>query len=184
MSSPYAASIESQEASNTIHQNGPWIWVDNTSRDEVVGGFFGLAVAYDLVDDATIRSRHRPSRNVAARLYLSSPMVGPNDDITSTFLIRPEELQMLVQVARHVNPSNDTSAPFYTPPISMPVLYAGASPGLTGLDQVNISLASNLSGSGESNVILTVDGRYPIQSRSTFNKVLRVSSHPQFRCHR
>ncbi len=44
MSSPYAASIESQEASNTIHQNGPWIWVDNTSRDEVVGGFFGLAV--------------------------------------------------------------------------------------------------------------------------------------------
>ncbi len=124
------------------------------------------------------------SRNVAARLYLSSPMVGPNDDITSTFLIRPEELQMLVQVARHVNPSNDTSAPFYTPPISMPVLYAGASPGLTGLDQVNISLASNLSGSGESNVILTVDGRYPIQSRSTFNKVLRVSSHPQFRCHR
>jgi hypothetical protein len=28
--SPYAAGIESEEAANTIHQNPPWIWVDNT----------------------------------------------------------------------------------------------------------------------------------------------------------
>src|ERR1700720_4761650 len=54
--SPYAASIASQEASNTIHQNPPWIWVDNTSRDEVVGAFFGLGAAFDLVNDATVQS--------------------------------------------------------------------------------------------------------------------------------
>ena len=39
-SSPYAVSISSQESSNTIHQASPWIWVDNTSRDQLVGAFF------------------------------------------------------------------------------------------------------------------------------------------------
>src|ERR1035441_8847203 len=40
--SQYAAGIESEEAANTIHPNGQWVWVDNTSRDQVVGAFFGL----------------------------------------------------------------------------------------------------------------------------------------------
>ena len=55
--SPYAAGIESEEAANTIHQSPPYIWVDNTSRDQVVGVFFGLGAAYDLVDDAGVKSR-------------------------------------------------------------------------------------------------------------------------------
>jgi uncharacterized protein (TIGR03437 family) len=120
-SSPYAASIESQEASNTIHTQGPWIWVDNTSRDEIVGAFFGLAAAYDLVDDDTIKSS---INNLVTLLlgYISRHLWSPNDDISSTFLLRPEELQMLVQVAHHVNPSNDTGAPFYTPPVEVAVL--------------------------------------------------------------
>src|SRR6267154_1517642 len=45
--SPYAASIQNEEAHNTIHQAPPWIWVDNTSRDQVVGVFFGLGAAFD-----------------------------------------------------------------------------------------------------------------------------------------
>ncbi|HXA53206.1 MAG TPA: hypothetical protein VNV86_22970, partial [Candidatus Acidoferrum sp.] len=48
---PFAAGIANEEASNGIHQNPPWIWVDNTSRDQVVGAFFGLGVAFDMVDD-------------------------------------------------------------------------------------------------------------------------------------
>src|SRR5215471_20547 len=55
-SSPYAAGIANEEAGNTIHQNPPWIWVDNTSRDEVVGAFFGLGAAFDLVNDASVKS--------------------------------------------------------------------------------------------------------------------------------
>jgi uncharacterized protein (TIGR03437 family) len=43
--------------------------------------------------------------------------------------------------------------------ISVPVLYAGPAPGFTGLDQVNAGLVLNLRGSGESNVVLTVDGQ-------------------------
>src|SRR4051794_12681247 len=40
-SSPYAAGIAREEAANTVVQNPPWIWVDNTSRDQIVSAFFG-----------------------------------------------------------------------------------------------------------------------------------------------
>jgi uncharacterized protein (TIGR03437 family) len=43
--------------------------------------------------------------------------------------------------------------------IGVPVLYAGPAPGFTGLDQVNAGLVLSLRGSGESNVVLTVDGQ-------------------------
>jgi uncharacterized protein (TIGR03437 family) len=42
--------------------------------------------------------------------------------------------------------------------IGVPVSYAGPAPGYTGLDQVNAALVLSLRGSGESNVVLTVDG--------------------------
>src|SRR5580704_7142655 len=84
-SSPYAGGIASEEAANTIHQAPPWIWVDNTSRDEVVGAFFGLAAAYDMVDDATVRSG---VSSLATRLlgFIAGHQWSPNDDISNTFL--------------------------------------------------------------------------------------------------
>jgi uncharacterized protein (TIGR03437 family) len=113
--SPYAAGIANEEANNTVHQNPPWIWLDNTSRDEVVGAFFGLGSAYDLVDDATVRAGIGA---LAARLmgFISDHQWSPNDDISNTFLLRPEELQMLLQVTRHVNSSDTVSGPFFVPP--------------------------------------------------------------------
>ena len=109
--SPYAAGIESEEAANMIHQNPPWIWVDNTSRDQVVGAFFGLGAAYDVVDDATVKS---DIADLTTRLigFIADHQWSPNDDISNTFVVRPEELQMLVQVARHVNPSISIGSPF------------------------------------------------------------------------
>lgn len=120
-SSPYAAGIASEEASNTIHQAPPWFWVDNTSRDQIVGAFFGLAVAYDLVNDDTVKSS---ISNLTTLLlgYISRHQWSPNDDLSSTFLLRPEELQMLVQVARHINPSDGISGPFLVPPVDVGVL--------------------------------------------------------------
>lgn len=119
--SPYAAGIQNEEAGNTIHQNPPWIWVDNTSRDEVVGAFFGLGAAYDLVDDATVKSG---IGDLATRLigFVAHHQWSPNDDISNTFLLRPEELEMLLQVARHVNPANTISGPFLAPPVNVGVL--------------------------------------------------------------
>jgi uncharacterized protein (TIGR03437 family) len=119
--SPYAAGISNEEAANTIHQNPPWIWVDNTSRDQVVGAFFGLGAAFDLVDDAGVKSG---VSDLATRLlgFIAHHQWSPNDDISNTFLLRAEELQMLLQVARHVNPSNGISGPLIVPPVDSGVL--------------------------------------------------------------
>jgi uncharacterized protein (TIGR03437 family) len=43
--------------------------------------------------------------------------------------------------------------------VSVPVLYAGPAPDFIGLDQVNTGLPLTLRGSGEVNVVLTVDGQ-------------------------
>ena len=58
VNSPYAAGIRNEEAANGVYTNSSagFIWVGNTSRDEYSGALFGLAVAYDMVTDATIRS--------------------------------------------------------------------------------------------------------------------------------
>jgi len=119
--SPYAAGIEGEEAHNTIHQAPPWIWVDNTSRDEVVGVFFGLGAAYDLVSDQTVRSG---IGDLATRLlgFIAHHQWSPNDDISNTFLLRPEQLQMLLQVARHVNPANTVTGPLIVPSVDVGVL--------------------------------------------------------------
>jgi uncharacterized protein (TIGR03437 family) len=119
--SPFAAGIESEESSNTIHQNPPWIWVDNTSRDQVVGAFFGLGVAYDLVNDPTVKSG---ISDLATRLlgFVANHVWSPNDDISNTFLVRPEELQMLLQVTQHVNAANTISGPLAEPPVNVGVL--------------------------------------------------------------
>jgi uncharacterized protein (TIGR03437 family) len=119
--SPFSAGIQSEEAQNTIHQNPPWIWVDNTSRDQVVGAFFGLGAAFDAVDDATVRS---DIGNLATRLigFISRHQWSPNDDISNTFELRPDELQMLLQVARHVDPSDTIGGPFLVLPVNVGIL--------------------------------------------------------------
>jgi uncharacterized protein (TIGR03437 family) len=120
--SPYAAGIVNEEAGNGIHQNPPWIWVDNTSRDQVVGAFFGLGAAFDLVDDPAVKTG---ASDLLTRLigFVSHHQWSPNDDITGTFELRPEELQMLLQVARHVNPSNTVSGPFIVLPVGTGVQF-------------------------------------------------------------
>ena len=77
-SSPYALGIATEEAHNTVHQNPPWIWLDNTSRDEIVGAFFGLGAAYDLVDDPAVKSG---IADLATRLigFIQPHYWSPND---------------------------------------------------------------------------------------------------------
>lgn len=118
--SPYAAGIAGEESANTIHQNGSSIWVDNTSRDQVVGAYFGLAAAYDLVNDAGVQSG---VSDLVTRMtaFIANHTWTPNGDISNTFLVRPEALQMIVQVARHVNPANQVSPPLFTPPVGIAV---------------------------------------------------------------
>jgi uncharacterized protein (TIGR03437 family) len=41
--------------------------------------------------------------------------------------------------------------------ISLPALYAGPQPNFLGLDQINVQLTPELSGSGVSNIVIKVD---------------------------
>lgn len=114
--SPFAAGISSEESTHKINQNPPWIWVGDTSRDQVVGAFFGLGAAYDLVEDDGVK---KAAGELATRLtgFISRHQWSPNDDLANTFLLRPEELQMLLQVTRHVDPANTVSGPILVLPV-------------------------------------------------------------------
>lgn len=108
LNSPYSAGIQSEEATNGIYTNSSagYFWVGNTSRDQYMGVAFGLGVAYDMVNDAGVRST---ISQLAARLvgFLTGNawnIVMPNGTISTTFLIRPDEILTLLQVGRHVNP--------------------------------------------------------------------------------
>ncbi|HJT87872.1 MAG TPA: hypothetical protein VJ732_08445 [Bryobacteraceae bacterium] len=106
--SPYAAGIQSEEAANGIYHSAPGnFWVGNTSRDQYSGVIFGLGVAYDLIDDAALRSSIAA---VVTRLvrFLEDhwwSVVLPDGTETTTFLYRPEQQLAFLQLARHVNPS-------------------------------------------------------------------------------
>jgi uncharacterized protein (TIGR03437 family) len=106
-SSPYAASIASQESSNGIYTNSSagYMWVGNTSRDQYIGAVFGLGVAYDMVDDATVQASISALVTRLVRFLTGNnwSVVMPNGSTSTTFLIRPDELLSLLQVGRHVN---------------------------------------------------------------------------------
>jgi uncharacterized protein (TIGR03437 family) len=109
LNSPYAAGIQSEESANGIYTNSSagYFWVGNTSRDQYMGVIFGLGVAYDMVNDAGVQSS---ISQLAARLvgFLSGnawSVVMPNGSVSTTFLIRPDEILTLLQVGRHVNSS-------------------------------------------------------------------------------
>jgi uncharacterized protein (TIGR03437 family) len=131
LNSPYAASIQSQEASNGIYTNSSagYFWVGNTSRDQYLGVAFGLAVAYDMVNDATVQS----SISQIAWLLIGFltghdwSVVMPDGSSSTTFLIRPDELLTLLQIGRHVNPGKfdtdyDLDRILLSPTILAPIL--------------------------------------------------------------
>ena len=107
LNSPYAAGIQSEEAANGIHTNNSagYFWVGNTSRDEYVGVIFGLGVAYDLVNDPSVRNS---ISQLATRLidFLQTKgwsVVMPDGSVSTTFLVRPDEILAFLQVGRHIN---------------------------------------------------------------------------------
>ena len=104
INSNYAAGITSEESANGIHESGDNYWIGNTSRDEYIGVFFGLSVAYDLLGSGT-----QPAiQTLATRLlnFLTAhgwSVVMPDGSASTTFLIRPDEQLGLLQIGRQVN---------------------------------------------------------------------------------
>ncbi len=107
--SPYAASISSQESANGIYTGtaygAPWIWVGNTSRDQYIGVFFGLYVTYDMVSDQTVRNwcSYEITRLLQNLLNNAWNIVLPDNTVSTTFLIRPDQQLSLLLIGKHVN---------------------------------------------------------------------------------
>ena len=101
--SPYAAGIASEESHNGIQQAAPYFWVGKTSRDEYVGTIFGLGIAYDMVDDAGVKSSISSLVTLLVRFLTGNNWAIGKPGSGDTFLVRPDELLALLQVGRHVN---------------------------------------------------------------------------------
>ncbi len=108
--SPYAASIASQESSNGIFTNSStgYQWVGNTSRDEYSGIFFGLGIAYDMVNDVGVQSSI--SSLVTTLLdFLRNhawTVVMPDGSVPTTFIGFADEQLSFMNVGLHVNPQH------------------------------------------------------------------------------
>ncbi len=112
--SPYAASIIGEESHNGIYLNAATgdNWVGNVSRDQYSGVFFGLAVAYDMVDDTGVQSA--VSTQITRMLdYLRSnnwTLVMPDNSISTTFIGRADQQISFVTVGANVNPAHYANA--------------------------------------------------------------------------
>jgi hypothetical protein len=113
--SPWAAGINSEEAHNGVHlgnfDNQPHYWIGNTSRDQYAGVYFGLAVAYDLVDDADTRAwvKWLVGRLTDHLLHDNWLVKIPNGGTSTTFIGRPDQQLSFLQVARRINPDRYNS---------------------------------------------------------------------------
>jgi hypothetical protein len=108
--SPYAADIIKEEERHGIYQarlNGrDFYWIGNTSRDQYSGAFFGLGVAYDLVEDAEVRATagRLVTRMLDFLLDHNWFVVMPDGDISTIFTGRPDQRLSFLSVGRRVNP--------------------------------------------------------------------------------
>jgi hypothetical protein len=107
MSSTFAAGITREESANGIHTSGLNFWIGNTSRDEYLGVFFGLSVAYGFVNDADVRTSVQALATRMLNLLVAHAwsVVMPDGTVSTTFVIRPEEQLALLQVGKQVSPS-------------------------------------------------------------------------------
>jgi hypothetical protein len=110
-SSPYAASIQQQEAGNGIYYNTlggqPYFWIGNTSRDQYSGVVFGLSVAYDMIDDPDVRGliQQDLTRILYYLLTHNWNVVMPDGKVSTTFVFRPDQQLSFLQAGRRVNPA-------------------------------------------------------------------------------
>jgi uncharacterized protein (TIGR03437 family) len=96
LESPFRAGIEREEASNGVFRNAALnaTWIGNTSRDQYLGVFFGLSVAYE----------HIPSLRPAIRPLATRMVEYLIADNWSPFLLRPDHLLAMLQIARQIHP--------------------------------------------------------------------------------
>lgn len=128
--SPYASGIENEEAHNGINANAAlgYMWFGRTSRDQYSGLMFGLAVAYDMVDDAAVRAHSAAllTRIVDFLRGNSWTVYMPDGSMSTSFIVRPDQILTFLQIARRVNPERfshayDSHAALLGAAVSVPI---------------------------------------------------------------
>jgi hypothetical protein len=135
--SPYASGLLSEESSHGAHTGiyglRGYYWIGNTSRDQYIGVFFGLAAAWDLIDDPAMGPTVADLVwRMLDYLQLNNWNVrDPGGALVTTFSGRPEQQLMMLAVGRHILPDRFASdytnfATFHfflvAPPISLDTL--------------------------------------------------------------
>jgi len=115
VNSEFAAGITQEEANNGVYpgiaSNTSYSWIGNTSRDQYIGVFFGLGVAYNNIADSKFRARVSAlgTRLLQFLLDHAWTVVMPDLRISTTFIGRPDQQLSLLQIGRRLNSSR-----FYT----------------------------------------------------------------------
>lgn len=113
--SPYAASIVQEESHHAINDGTclgrPCHWIGNTSRDQYIGVFFGLAVAWELIDDVGVRNTVRDlvTRLLDRLIDDDWAIKGPNGDISTVFWLRSDQKLSLLAIGAKVNSARYSS---------------------------------------------------------------------------
>ena len=192
--SPYAQSISGEESSNRIYSNPATgdQWVGNTSRDQYSGVFFGLAVAYDLVNDAGVESSVSALvtqmldflRNKAWTIFM------PNGSVSDTFIGRSDQQLSFMNVGLHVNPqhyagASDFTNPLLTDTVPAPIAFDTASNSSYfkfNLDEINLYDLIRLDNTSSHSIYV---GAYDLlwahvgnQQNAFFNMITRALESP------
>src|SRR5436190_21251775 len=76
----------------------PYYWIGNTSRDQYLGVFFGLSVAYDHLPDDRAAIRGCVTTLIDRLLAKSWAVIMPDGDISTVFWLRPDQELSILQV--------------------------------------------------------------------------------------
>lgn len=107
---PFASSITHEEAGHGIYtgmvDGQSYRWVGETSRDQYAGVFFGLGVAYDMVETPEVRALIHDEVTALLDFLLEHnwAVVMPNHSISTVFWGRADQQLSFLQVGRRVNP--------------------------------------------------------------------------------
>jgi hypothetical protein len=112
LQSNFLTGIAQEEAANGVYSGSSaagaaYKWIGNTSRDEYIGVFFGLGIAYDMIADAATRTRISAlvTRLLSALLGHAWTIVMPDLSVSTTFAVRPDQQLSLALIGQHMNPS-------------------------------------------------------------------------------
>ena len=113
--SPWLEAVAAEESHHGVYESTidgrPAVWFGNTSRDQYMGFFFGLSVAYERIPDAAVRAEIAAIVTRALEFLLEKgwAVVMPNGETSTVFWQRVDQRLALLQVGRQVNDARFSS---------------------------------------------------------------------------